>query len=292
MKDMLYDRDLLVSVFSAENDLGASYGDTFDIDFSISKTMKINTLNNGTITIYNLNKTSRGIFNMKDAHILLEVGYKDNSLTKLIDADIIWADSHHDDVDWITIIHFSESNNDIRDTFISRSYKGKVSSSKILKDVVSKMERTAAGALKAGKDYISKNGLSISGTADAVLKKLSIDMESDITIQNNEVHVLADDKLIDDYIVELSSSTGLLGSPVRFKKEKIKKDESKKEKETNNTSLYGIRFNCLIQPEIMPGRGVHIVYNDVDEYYKIYKVDFNGSNYDNDWTCQVEGYAL
>lgn len=107
------------------------------ISFSFEKT-DLSTQNNGKLTIWNLNNEHLGVLNKKDCVVALRAGY--GSRLSLIFAGIVsYCTTAPDSADRKTDIELVDNLIQIRDTYVSISYKGVVDWKKIFDDVGAQM---------------------------------------------------------------------------------------------------------------------------------------------------------
>lgn len=118
-------------------------------------------------------------------------------------------------------------------------------------------------------DGTSQNGICVSKKMADVLSSMLDKMGIDWSFQKNTLKLKAKFQDTGEPPIELSASTGLIGSP------------SKREGG-------GIKFTSLLIPELTPGRKVEIVSDTVDGGFIMSRVDFTGDTHGPEWTAQVE----
>lgn len=281
MKDYLFDREINALFYAKDRTIGTEVGNDFHIRFLLDRSFKGDTPNAGSMVVYNLSKSTRDFIANDATNVLINVGYAGNDLGQLTVSDIDWAHSYKDGVDWITEVFFTEDGKDIRNTYMTKAYQNAVPDKRILDDIVGEMKGVVTGTIKSFKNAINKNGASFSSIAKDGLNALMGKQESEWTIQQGKLHVLGDVDLITDEFIELSSESGLLGTPKKTRKE----DEKGK-------ITYMLSFTSLILPELSPGRGVRVVSLTNTGTYKLYTCSFSGSNYDANWSCSMEGVQI
>lgn len=277
MKDYLFGRVIELKLYVPSSSNGVAFGNEFHISFTVKKPLKGDTPNDGTVTIYNLNKTSRDLWEADDAVIELYTGYQDQQVSLMMSADVDWAYSRREGPDWITVINFSEGGKDIRDTFISKSYTNPVNDKKVIDDVIGNFKTVEKGTIKGLTDSVKKNGLSISSLTKGVLNNIASTHKVDWTVQDNKLHVLPEKGLITDFLVELTPQTGLIGTPTKTRSQ-----------EKGKAVIWGCDITCLIIPGIYPGRGIKLTSDTVSGTYKVINATYDGSNFEDNWTCTLE----
>lgn len=214
-------------------------------------------------------------------------------MSELITAEVDWVDNYKRGPDWISEIHFAESGTDIRSATICKSYKGSVNPTKVLEDAVATLKNTGKGIWKDIKEeIIPDEDLSITGKVSAVIDKFLLGSKLQWTVQQNELHILTEEALLDSDITVLTPESGLIGAPTRFKREIKTKKNKKKGIKASTRVVYGINFKCLIIPEIFPAKGVRIESQSITGLYKVYDCTYSGSNHGGDWSCSGEGFKI
>jgi len=90
------------------------------------------------------------------------------------------------------------------------------------------------------------------------------------SVQNGELQILSDDETTQQEALRFSSDSGLIGSPTLADKGVV-------------------RFQCLMQSALSPGRKVVLDSKSIKETLKITKLTFRGDSHGTDWLVDVEG---
>lgn len=239
--------------------------------------------NRGTIEIFNLSRMSRDSINKTDL-LTLSAGYVANLPT----LPVIFAGN-------ITFIDHILSKPNIATKIISGDGEVAYNIARVdfqqrtsvsIVDLAGKIEEVLQGvsiglsgsSLSSMIDRVtsslfdngtSQNGISVSKKMSDVLGGMLDKMGIDWSFQKNTLKLKAKFQDTGERAVELSASTGLIGSP------------SKRENG-------GVKFTSLLIPELTPGRKVELVSDTVDGSFIMTRIDFTGDTHGPEWTAQVE----
>lgn len=244
------------------------------VSYNITKTESPDG-NNGTVTIYNLSENSRNLIKSIDDKLELLVGYEESGVLETILKGNISSFNHNfSKPNIITTLEVGDGEKILQESKISLSYSGRVSMRNILKDVVSKFgfDQKLKFDLLNIKDKILNNGFSFSGLSKTVMDKLTKSMGLQWSIQNDELKIYSNDETDTYTLINLSSNTGLIGSPIKSKIKKGKKDDQK--------DVDGWKVTSLLQPKAEPGGRVIIDSKvlPINSEFKIINVTHNGDN--------------
>ena len=234
--------------------------------FELEKTSE-SSANTAKITIYNLNENHRGLLqNEENVLIILEVGYGEE-LGQLFIGDVTKVSIMKKGPDWVTSIEAGDGDQGLKDATLDKSYKAGVSLKTVVDDAIKSIKSTGAivtGTIKGLKEEISQNGFSVSGLAQSVIDDITKKQGLEWSVQDNELNIIPVDEDTGENAMVLTSTTGLVGSPIRREK--------------------GIEFMSLITSvEARPGRAVKIESRDITGFFKLRKVTFVGDTDGNAW---------
>ena len=218
---MLFDRVYRLLIGSKGSTQGIEINN-LRIQFSIQKTADKNP-NTNKIKIWNLKKATRKEIEKPDTRCLLYAGYaEDAGPTLIFSGNITYAWSRFDLPDIITEIELGDGTQEIRDTTISVGYGQNVKSKQILSDVAKKMQIPLTLADNAPeRDW--KNGLSYHGSARTLLDKVTKATGLEWSIQNGNLQVIEKGMITTRAGIEISSSSGMVGSPESEREAKAQK---------------------------------------------------------------------
>lgn len=248
------------------------------IAFDIEKTNIGREANKATITVYNLNETTRTLTQKKDTVVILEVGYGEN-LEQLFVDNITKSSTKRQGADIVTTLEYD--NKALRETRFNKSYSAGVSIKTTIKEVAQTF-RDAGGVIigNLGERFASiddkqeQTGLALSGMAKDVMDDLIGKLDLEWNIQDNELHILKPDEGIPgEEAVLLTPQTGLIGSPAK------REDD-------------GVEFMCLIIPGIYPGKLIQIRSKHIFETYKVIKAIYRGDTHGQLWNITGWGKVI
>ena len=122
--------------------VGFEIGDTtpyaLHIAFSIQK-QELESSNTAKVQVWNLNKSHLATLEEEGCFLTLKAGYG-NTLPLILSGSVSYTRTQPDGADVMTEIEVVDGLAEIRDTWVSISYAGKVNSKKIVDDVAPKWE--------------------------------------------------------------------------------------------------------------------------------------------------------
>lgn len=263
----------------ASRDEAGNVKSTLRIAFDITKTNKSDE-NTAKITVYNLNKEHRNLFQESKVSVLLEVGYE-NELNTIFFGNITRIYSEKSGDDWLTIMEASDGARAYQNATIDKAFAAGTNIKDIIKEVANTFKEAAGtdlGSFEAVKDEVAQNGITLEGCSKAVLEKLCKTQGLQMSIQDNELMIVPEGGTTDRKIINLTPESGLVGMPA---KTLIK---------INNREVEGMQFKSLIQQnKLRPNRLVQIESQTVRGIYVITKAGYKGDTSAQDWYVICEG---
>ena len=260
----------------------------FRISFSVKKT-KDSDSNNATVEISNLSENSRNFIKEIDHLLILKAGYSEGAGEEILFVGNIKLINHTiKPPEILTKLEIGDGEKLLRESKLSLSYKEGFSIRQILNDIVRKMNvpNKVNLSLVDFEDKEFTNGYTFVGQTKRALDTLCSSANLEWSIQNNELKVQA--KKDGDFTraINLTPTTGLLGSPERLTD--ISASSSKKE------VVPGWRFNCLLQPKAEPGGVIVASSREIEEdsHFKIHTVEHKGDTHGGDWQTIIEAVEL
>ena len=187
------------------------------LEFSVERKI-LATVNTGHFRIYNLNQDSRNQI-YKDYFLLtkvllmtLKAGYG-SSLYTIFYGSILEAKSYREEssVDFITEIDGSDLGPAIFSGFVSRTVSSPITRQDLIGQLIGELPYAQRGAVATFEgDY--KRGRSLLGNPWDILQVETI---RNSFIDSGHVHCLKNDDCFSGEITEISSDTGMLGTPKR-----------------------------------------------------------------------------
>jgi len=250
------------------------------LSFDITKTETGSDPNNAVLKIYNLSRETSRKFEGKNISVILKCGYSlvsQQAPTDIIfKGDVIDYSSYKQGEDFITRVECGDTAKQSKETQVNTSFsqnsKTKKQTLKFLIDLMNlPIDKESIDLMPESKKNISSN-LVLSGrvidSIDSLVKSEGLSW----TIQNNKF-ILYDSKKKQDEsksVYLLNTDTGLITL-----KRKID---------------FNIDFTALIIPTIEPTKLIRVQseLNDIDNFYTINRVDFDGDSYEGQWTMTCE----
>ncbi len=243
------------------------------ICFSIEKSDAENP-NDAKVQIWNLSDTHLKMLEAKDCIVELRAGYGDTIALVLVGTitSVITTMENADRLTEMTIVDGYVS---LRDTVLSISLNGKVSS----KDVYQMIANEMGMAILFAKDLTFKtipNGFSYVGKAKNALQKIATYCGHKWTIQNQVIQIALPNRAVNTIGYLLSNETGLIGIPRRITLE------------SGSSSQVGWEVEYLLNGVIGVNDVVKLKSLTANGYFRVCKITMDGDNFDGDWICTAQ----
>lgn len=255
------------------------------IEFNIKKDFEKAT-NEAIIKIYNLRQDKYLITEDESKtkyKVYLYVGYGD-TYHKLFGGDIEESSYVKEGPNWVFTIKAKDGQTVMDETIINKSYTGGMILKNVMLDMIKDSsdktkDQTKLFFTKKVKKWVEDNvsssfkvdtGLSVTGRLMDQFDKFMDEIGGKLSVQDEKMEIIWKDSNNKNDIVLLSPNSGLIGSPIR------KKDNY-------------IEFKSLLIPMISPGGLVKIESRQVNDYFRIDKVDYIGDTHSQSWECRCEG---
>lgn len=205
----------------------------FEITQGISRGMDL-----ATITLVNMNPSTRGYLKQDNLKIILRAGYEQSMglifagqvARRGVRTSTVYT---KDDTDGVLVIEAGSGEIALQETRFDKSYQRGVTNLQILRDIAASL-----GVILRDESVIPlqtySTGWASSGKASAALDALANDIQSTWTLQNDTLLMMPPDIFSPQSAALISSETGLVGRVV----------------ETVN----GVEFKTLLDPRLRPGR--------------------------------------
>ncbi len=285
-------------VFGTSGEIGSEVTE-LQVQFNIVKTSD-STKNKATIKVFNLSKETRALLetsNDDDTNnpvILLQTQYGEdvtdaNSIRgfqTLFTGQVIQAiTSKTKDGDFITQIEAQDGYIPIREGVIAKNFPPGATRRTVLNALIAELG-VPVGEIRDGgslSDAFS-NGVTVEGPIKLALDKLLDPVNIDWSIQDDSFVAIRKDLNSDESILDLTSNTGLIGSP------QAKKGRSNKTTGSKNESEAGIKINTLLAPTLLPNRRVRITSRQYPngQIFKTTRVRHKGDFRGNNWITEAE----
>lgn len=255
------------------------------VSFKIKKTLSKEP-NDCEVTVYNLAKENRVRFQKKGAHVVLEAGYKD-SLGQIFNGDSRVASSAQMGPDWVTKILLGDGERAYRYSNVSESFRPGTPTADVFARIANGMGLDAASAVGLAKDAITgifRNGFTASGRSSDVVDKLLKSHNLSWSIQDGRLQVLGEDEYSGLTRVDLSPTTGLVGSP--------EYGTPPKNSPTKPRKPPLLKVKSLLQATIRPGCKIRVESENVKGDFRVEQVEHTGDTHGNEWYSESEVIQL
>ena len=241
------------------------------INFSVEKA-DTDSANTAKVSIWNLNKAHIAELNKDDCVVVLRAGY--GTVMPLIFTGVVtFAKTKSDGSDEVTEVELVDNRVELRDTYVSVSYSGKVNCKTLIEDTAAQMGVTVSFSYNA-KFADIPNGYSYVGPARNVLTKACDTSGLVWSINNGVLQIKKPGDTMSREVYELSAQTGLIGTPERVQ---ISGDDG--------SYSYGWDVEYLMNAAINIDDYVYLNSKYVRGYFRVYSVVIEGDNMEGSWTC-------
>lgn len=246
------------------------------ISFSVEKA-DTETPNTARISVWNLNPEHLAILNEKDCVVTLRAGYA-NLMTLIFVGTITYIETTLDGADRETALEAADGRIELRDTYVSLSYSGKINSKKIIEDVAGQMGVAVTFSYNAA-FYDFPNGFSVIGTGRVALDKACASSGLQWQIQNGILQVKISRDTMTREVYVLSPDSGLLGIP---KKIMFGEDGSGADEQP------GWEVEYFLNGAIGIGDYVRLESKAVKGYFRVRSIEMSGDNLEGEWMCTAK----
>ena len=257
------------------------------ISFSVERTDS-QTLNTSKITLWNLTQEHINTLMRDGCQVVLNAGYG-TGRPCIFKGTVTNVNTDLDGADRATEIETVDGFGELKDTYISLSYRGKVSAYTIIDAcaknlgisvVYSKTARTMAlqANLSSGYSYVG-------AVKNALLKACRL---AKITwaIQNGVLQVYKTGETVSNTVHKLTPETGLIGVPRKIYNSAVASGE-----DTGSSlqdSLFGYEVTYFMNGNINVNDLVKIESKIVTGLFRVYKLQIDGDNLEGDWQCTAQ----
>ena len=280
--------ELIISETNESGPNDALLIDQLQVEFDIQKDTS-SKMNETTIKVYNLSESSRNLiktYEKNNGFVKLSAGYEDTGTALLFVGNIIKLNSYKEGPNIITDITCSDGYVSVKDSVTNRRFPEKVSLKTIITTIASQDMGLALGEVlgkNLNKTY--ERGITVEGNSYAYLKKVAKEHKLELSIQNNTLTVLPTQGTSQRVALNLSSTTGIIGSP-QFTGQKAAETTDTKNPKS------GIKLDHILLPSVFPGRIIIVDSKFASGSYKVEKVSHRGSFRGDEWRTSIEGVIV
>jgi hypothetical protein len=279
----LFDRQYRFAAGKAGNagfEIGESEHTAPHIYFNIQKA-DVSSADTSKITLWNLNPQHLAVLNEKDCVVTLKAGYG-SEMTLIFVGAVTHIETTLDAADRMTEIEAVDGRIELRDTFVSLSYKGKISTKTIISDISGEMGVPVTFSYNA-KFVDLPNGYSFIGAGKSALDKACIPTNLIWEIQNGILQVKLKGDTMSREVFVISPDSGLIGIPKKL-------TEGAKNDAENNESGYEITY--LLNGAIGVGDYIKLESKIATGYFRVSEVEHDGDNIEGDWLSTAKIYEV
>lgn len=255
------------------------------IEFNVKKDFETSA-NEAEIKMYNL-RQDKYLITEDESNtkykVYLYVGYGD-TYSKLFGGEIEESNYTKEGPNWIFTIKAKDGQVIADETILNKSYTGGMSLKDAMLDMIKEVGIKVKDSTKTfftdkiatwikinvTPDLKIDSGLSITGRLTDQFNKFMDEIGAKLSIQDEQIEVIWKDSNNKNDIVLLNPNSGLIGSPIR------KKDNY-------------IEFRSLLIPAITPGGLVKIESRQINDYFRVDKINYVGDTHSQSWNCRCEG---
>ncbi|MCX4355846.1 MAG: hypothetical protein OSJ43_06430 [Oscillospiraceae bacterium] len=249
------------------------YGDRpLHISFSCERA-DTDSSNSAKVSLWNLGPEHLAELNKSDCIVTLRAGY--GTVMPLIFTGVVtFSKTTLDGSDVVTELEIVDNRIELRDTFVSLSYRGSVSCKQLIQDAADQMGVAVSYSYNAVFKDIP-NGYSYVGGVSGVLKKACDSSGLVWSVNNGVLQIKKPNDTMNREVYELSAETGLIGVPERVQ---ISGD-------SEDSAQYGWDVQYLMNAAINIDDYVYLNSVHIKGYFRVYSVAIEGDNYGETWSC-------
>ncbi len=240
--------------------------------FSVKKTLKPKSPNTCDLAIFNLSVANRKLLEQsKQQTVSLTAGYE-NAMSLIFYGQVRAAWTHNEGPDMITMMSSGDGEHALQTAQVSTSFGPSVPLFIVLQNIADSLGVGMGNVLRVATEIAAKGGgktpyprgTAFSGNAAEALSRLCQSADLEWSIQNGQIQILDLGKPLLGKIVEVSSDTGMIGSP-----------------SSDNKKV--ISFTTLMIPELKPGVQVLMNTANLKGFYRLETTEHKGEVLGEDW---------
>lgn len=252
--------------------------------FTVTKTLA-KTPNSLDLKVWNLSPRTRGALQPKGTKVILVAGYGEE-VAQVFAGDSRMVDHDTQKADTVTRIQCGDGEKAYSEVRASESFAPGTPVADVLAHLIRKLgvnegnalTRIRQGGFRGGFQQFA-HGYVVTGRASDELDRLLKSCGLTWSIQDGALQVLAEAEAGMEEIIRLSSSSGLIGSPVHGSPPKEGKPPT-------------LKVRSLLRGAFRPGRRVQIDSRHVSGVFKISSVQHTGDTAGGEWYSDLEVHAV
>lgn len=257
-----------------------------DVQFKVRKTSNKEP-NTCECSVYNLSQASRALLGEKGIQLTLDAGYV-GTLAQIFRGN---ATCYHEHVgaDWITRLSIVDGERSYRYALVNENFKPGTMVHHVVARVASALNldvTDAVNLVRANNTEQFTQGYVAHGRASTELDKLLKGRGFEWSIQDGRLQVLLKGTTTSHREVVLTPDSGLIGSPT-FGTASVGNPEPGQKRGPRV-----LKLKSLLQPDLKPGRRVHVESEGIKGTFRILTVTHSGDTSGADWYSDVEAQPL
>jgi hypothetical protein len=250
------------------------------ISFNIQK-VDVSAANTSKIALWNFNPQHLAVLHEKDCVVTLKAGYG-KTMPLIFVGAVSHVETSVDSADRMTEIEAVDGRVELRDTYASLSYRGKINTRKVIQDIAGQMGVPVTFSYNAAfSDY--PNGYAYIGAGKTALDKVCAATGLIWEIQNGILQVKRKNDTMSREVFVLSPDSGLIGIP--------RKLTEGAENDTDKIKP-GWEVVYFLNGAIGVGDYVKIESKTVTGYFRVHSIDHDGDNLEGDWLSTAQVYEV
>ena len=225
--------------------------------------------NSMVLKVYNLSDRTIGRIEESGNVVILRAGY-DGQEEVVWKGDVTKVSHERQSADRVTTIESNDGARAVEQGRVSASFGPGASISEIVEELKTSLSVGAVvGEIKGSLADTFANGFSMEGLAKDAMDKIAAKLDSDWSIQDNELVIMPKGQWSSEAAVLLNKSTGMVGAPTKEEDGRVK-------------------VVSLLQPKIRPTRRVKIESEYVAGVFKVDRVVHDGDTHGAAWSTTAE----
>lgn len=286
---VLFGRQYQVVVAPVGSSLGLDVSE-LRCTFKVKRTLKPDP-NTATVEIYNLSESSRSTLEgAKKLVLRLDAGYVDTGTTQLFLGEVRNAFTRAEETDVITTVTSGDSEKEMQEARLHMTLGPGITAPTALAAIAATLnvgpgnlaQAQALLAAKGATAMYGVHGSAITGNAARAMTDICRSAGLEWSIQDGTLQFLNKNQPAAQKAVELSSDSGLIGSP------SVDYSASSKTKKGGVT----VKATCLIIPDLLPGRLAVMKTRFITGGFRIEEVEYEGDTFGDAWFAHLTLRAL
>ncbi len=247
------------------------------VKFTATKTLKKEP-NTAEITVYNLSETTRRSLQKAGVKIVIDAGYG-KDLFRVFSGDVRTVDHVREGPDWTTVFKCGDGERAYQFARVNESFAEGAPIGGVVGALIKKMGVDPGNpAQTAGLKGNLNQGYAASGSTSAALDEILTSIGKTWSIQDGVFQLLDKDATTSEEAIEISKSSGMVGSPEMGTPDKKGKPSK-------------LTIKSLLIP-MKPGRRVKLKSERYDGLVRVVSCKFDGDTHGGEWFTEIQGTLI